>query len=163
MNTPNMNIKILDLTPCSLIGTFLQIWEQKKYLLCKCKKWGYSSRKNLFMTFAYLIGTWQCFPTIFFDLSKSSKIPKIFHNLILFYRIISFWNNINKRVVHEYSEFLDLNKHFVCKHFWKFSCIDSPYLCWLSSWPNFSFFIGGGGGVGYLTEKAISSFQTSIW
>ena len=47
----------------------------------------------------------------FFGLDKSSEIPKIFHFFILFYRIISYWNSVNKRVVNKYFEVLDLNKY----------------------------------------------------
>ena len=38
----------------------------------------------------------------FFALNKSSDVPKIFHNFILFYRIISYRNDVNRRVVDEY-------------------------------------------------------------
>ena len=53
----------------------------------------------------------------FFDLDKFSKIPEIFHNFVLFYRILSYWNDVNKRVVDEFFEVLDLEKHYVCRHF----------------------------------------------
>ena len=53
----------------------------------------------------------------FFDLDKFSKIPKIFHNFVLFYRILSYWNDVNKRVVDEFFEVLDLEKHYVCRRF----------------------------------------------
>ena len=52
-----------------------------------------------------------------FDLDKFSKIPKIFHNFVLFYRILNYWNNVNERVVNEFFEVLDLEKHYVCRHF----------------------------------------------
>ena len=78
----------------------------------------------------------------FFRLGKSSKIPIIYHNIVLFFRIINYWNSVNKRVVDEYFDVLDLNKHYVCKHFWKLPSIDSPNLHWLSSWAKFSFSLG---------------------
>ena len=53
----------------------------------------------------------------FFELDKSSEIPKIFHTFVLFYRIISYWNSVNKRVVNDHFEVLDLNKHYVRKNF----------------------------------------------
>ena len=52
----------------------------------------------------------------FFGQEKSSEITKIFHIFILYYRIINYGNNVNKRLVNEYFEVLDLNKH-VCKLF----------------------------------------------
>ena len=46
----------------------------------------------------------------FFALNKSSDVPKIFHNFIFFYRIISYRNDVNRRVVDEYFNVLDLEK-----------------------------------------------------
>ena len=37
-----------------------------------------------------------------YDLDRSSKIPKIFHNFVSFYRILNYWNDVNKRVVDEF-------------------------------------------------------------
>ena len=78
---------------------------------------------------------------IFLSQTNLFKFQKYFILLFLFYRIISYWNTVNKRVVNEYFEVLDLNKHYVCKHFWKFPSIDSPDLHWLSTWANFTFFL----------------------
>ena len=114
----------------------------KKILLCECKKWGYSSQKEPFCNFCLSDRDMTIFSYSFFELNKSSEIPKIFHNFILFYRIISYWKDLNKKVVDEYFEVLDLNKHYVCKHFWKFLSTDSPNLHWLSLRTIFSFFLG---------------------
>ena len=56
-------------------------------------------KKNLFVTFVYLIKTWKCFLVNFFYLDQFSKI---FHNFVLFYRILNPWNNVNKRFVDEF-------------------------------------------------------------
>ena len=53
----------------------------------------------------------------FFDLDKFSKVSKIFHNFALFYRILNYWNSVNKRVVDNYFDFLNVEKHYVCRHF----------------------------------------------
>ena len=53
----------------------------------------------------------------FFDLNKFSKIPKIVYNFVLFYRKLNYWNDANKRVVDEFFEVIDLEKHYVCRHF----------------------------------------------
>ena len=114
----------------------------KNCLFCKCKKWGYSSQTEPFCDFCLFDRDMTMFSYDFFDLSKSSEIPKIFDNFILLYRIISHWKRVNKKVVDKYFEVLDLNKHYVCKYFWKFPPIDSPGLCWLSPWAGFSYFWG---------------------
>ena len=129
---------------------------KKNYLLFECKKWSHSSQEEPFCGFCLFNRDMTMF-SYTFELNNSSEIPKIFHNFILFYRIISYWNDVNKKVVDEYFEVLDLNKHYVCKHFWKFPSISSPILCWLPSWANFSFFFLEK----YLIEKAISYFHMS--
>ena len=53
----------------------------------------------------------------FLELNKSSKISKIFHNFVLFYRILNYWNSVNKRIVDDYFELLDVEKQYSCKHF----------------------------------------------
>ena len=58
----------------------------------------------------------------FFDLDKSSEFPKIVHTF-LFYRIINYWSNVNKRVVNEYFVVLDLNKHLSVNTFENFHLI----------------------------------------
>ena len=75
------------------------------------KKWEHISQKE-----PYLIEILHFFSYNFFELDKSSEIPEIFHFFILFYGIINYWNIVNKRVVDEYFQVLDLNKHYVCKH-----------------------------------------------
>ena len=55
----------------------------------------------------------------FLKLNKSSKISKIFHNFASFYRKLNYWNSVNKRVVDDYFELLNVEKHYLCKHFWK--------------------------------------------
>ena len=110
-------IKITDLSPYRLIGTFLQSCEHKNYLLCECKKWGHNSKKDPFCDFCLFDRDMTMFSYDFFELDKSSKVPKIFHVFILFYRIISYWNSVKKRLVKEYFEVLELNKHYICKHF----------------------------------------------
>ena len=89
---------------------------KKNYLLFECKKWSHSSQEDPFCDF-WLFDRDITMFSYTFELNNSSKIPKIFHNFILFYRIISYWNNVNKKVVDEYFEMLDLNKHYVCKDF----------------------------------------------
>ena len=76
-----------------------------------------------------------------YDLDRSSKIPKIFHNFVLFYRILNYWNNVNKRVVDEFFEVLYLEKT-LCLLTVTISFIDSPDLCRLSARGKFSFFGG---------------------
>ena len=60
------------------------------------------------------------FPYDFFDLDKFLSIPKIFHNFISFYRILSYWNHVNKRVVDEFFEVLDLENIISVDNFNKF-------------------------------------------
>ena len=48
----------------------------------------------------------------FLKLNKSSKTSEIFHNFVLFYRILNYW----QMVVDDYFELLDVEKH-LCKHF----------------------------------------------
>ena len=38
-------IKTTDLSRYCVLGTFLQSYEQKNYLLCECKKWGHNPQK----------------------------------------------------------------------------------------------------------------------
>ena len=52
----------------------------------------------------------------FLKLNKSSKISEIFYNFVLFYRILNYWHSVNKMVVDDYFELLDVEKH-LCKHF----------------------------------------------
>ena len=110
-------MKITDVSPYCLIGTFLQSCEHKNYLLCECKKLGHNSKKNLFCDFCLFERDMTVFSHNFFEIDKSSKAPIIFHVFILFYRIISYWNSVNKRLVNKYFEVLELSKHYVCKHF----------------------------------------------
>ena len=110
-------IKVTDLSPYCLLGTFLQRCEYKNYLLCECKKWEHNSKKNPFCDFFLFDRDMSMFSYDFFELDKSSRVPKIFHVFILFYRIISYWNSVNKRLVNKYFEVLELNKHYVCNPF----------------------------------------------
>ena len=87
--------------------------EHKNYLLCECEKWGHNSKRDPFCDFCLFDRDMTMFSYDFFELDKSSEIPKIFHTFVLFYRIISYWNSVNKVVVNEYFEVLDLNKHYV--------------------------------------------------
>ena len=48
-----------------------------------------------------------------YDLDRSSKILKIFHNFVSFYRIINYWNDVNKRVADEFFEVLYLEKNIM--------------------------------------------------
>ena len=68
-------IKITDLSPYYLIGTFLQSYEQKSYLLCVCKKLGQNSQKEPFCNFCLFDRDMTIFSYDFFDLEKSSEIP----------------------------------------------------------------------------------------
>ena len=120
---------------------FAELWSKKIIFFSSVKKWSHSSQEEPFCDFCLFDRDVTMF-SYTFELNNSSEIPKMFHNFILFYRIISYWNDVNKKVVDEYFEVLDLNKHYVCKHFWKFPSISSPILCWLPSWANFSFFLG---------------------
>ena len=52
----------------------------------------------------------------FLKLNKSSKTSEIFYNFVLFYRILNYWHSVNKMVVDDYFELLDVEKH-LCKHF----------------------------------------------
>ena len=83
-NSRYEEIKITDLSPYCLIGTFLQSCEQKNYLLCECKKWGQNSQKEHVCDFCLFDRDMKMFSYDFFDLDKSSKIPKISHTFILF-------------------------------------------------------------------------------
>ena len=139
-------IKITDLSPFCFICKFLQS--------CEYKKWGHNSKTEPFCDFCLLDRDMTMFSYDFFELDKSSEIPKIFHTFTLFYRIISYWNRVSKRAVNEYFEVLHLNKH-VCKHF---RSIDSPNLHWLSTWANFSSFFFEGGWEEYVIEMATSSY-----
>ena len=88
------NQKKFDLTEYCLIGTFLHSCDRNKFFLCECQKWGHFSKKRPFVIFVCSIETRQCFLMIFL-----------------------IWNHVNKRVVDEFFEVSDLEKHYVCRHF----------------------------------------------
>ena len=58
-------------------------------------------------------------PDDFLKLNKSSGISKIFHKFVLFYRILNYWNSVSKKVVDDYFEPLDVEKHYSCKRYLK--------------------------------------------
>ena len=95
----------------------MQNCEQKHYFLCECKKSGHNYQKDFPCNFSTFDRDMTMFHYDFFELAKSSNIPGIYHNFVLFFRKINYWNSINKRVADEYFELLDLNKHYFCKHF----------------------------------------------
>ena len=91
----------------------------------------------------------------FFELGKSSKVPKIFHVFILFYRIIIYWNSEKKRLVKEYFEVLELNKYYV-RNIFK-NCSLLIRLIYMDSQHEQNFHFGG---EKYLIEKATSFYRT---
>ena len=87
------------------------------FFFVECQKCSHSSKKRPFCDLCLFDRDMTMFSYDLFNLDKFSSIPKIFHNFILFYRILSYWNHVNKRVVDEFFEVLDLEKHYVCRHF----------------------------------------------
>ena len=74
------------------------------------QKWGYESQKDFLCGFCTFDREMTIFSYDFFELHKFSKISNVYHVFILFYRIINYCNSVNKRVVDEYFDVLDLKK-----------------------------------------------------
>lgn len=85
-----------------LIRTFLISCQKITIFYASVKKWGHYSQKEPFCDFCQLDRDMIMFSSDCFALNKSSDVPKILHNFILFYRIISYRNDVNRRVVDEY-------------------------------------------------------------
>ena len=110
------SLEILDLEKLTIKCKQNQ-YENEELKKSECQKWGHSSKNRPFYDFCLFHKDMIMFPYDFFHLDKFSSIPKIFHNFILFYRILSYWNHVNKRVVDEFFKVLDLEKHYIC---WQF-------------------------------------------
>ena len=92
----------------------MQSSERSSYLLC------FSERKALCESCSFNKYVYT-FSDNFLKLNKSSKISKIFHNFVLFYRIFNYWNSVNKRVFDDYFELLDVKNIIYVNTFEKFT------------------------------------------
>ena len=110
-------LKKADLSPYCLIATFLQSCNRSSYLLCDCSGWECFSEEKTLCEPCLFDKDMYTFSDDFLKLNKSSRISKIFHNFVLFYRIQNYWNSVNKRVVDDYFELFDAEKHYLFKHF----------------------------------------------
>ena len=88
------------------IDEFLLNLCQNAYLLCKCPKWDYTTELNNFCDFCWnlLLNS-----TI---LVGEKKILKIGRTLDLFFRLINYWNSVNKKVVDEIFEFMNTRDYY---------------------------------------------------
>ena len=110
-------LKKADLSPYCLIATFLQSCNRSSYLLCDCPGWECFSEEKTLCEPCLCAKDMYTFSDDFLKLNKSLRISKIFHNFVLFHRIQNYWNSVNKRVVDDYFELFDVEKHYLCKHF----------------------------------------------
>ena len=97
------------------IDGFLSNVCQNTYLLCECPKWDYATELNNFCDFCRFDNDMLKYSAKFDDLSWQKKIPNIVRSLDLFFRVINYWNSVDKKVVDELFEFMNTRDHYVCR------------------------------------------------
>ena len=81
------------------------------YFLCECSHRQYKNESFIMRDWCLFDKDTLTFCFEFNDLRLSNKVIKIFRTFDLFFRILDYWNEVNKKVFHIFFYFLTFFEH----------------------------------------------------
>ena len=84
------------------------------YLLCQCPMWQYDGELINFWDWCLFHEDTVSCCSEFNDITRQSKFVRIVRYFDRFFKILSHWNSVNKKVVDDYFETMKTRDHYVC-------------------------------------------------